>query len=101
MKLRANQAPRAANSLLPRHRTALRAIVHYLHTVERSHVAMDVIRPHVMGKQILGKFLRHALGQRRDQRALATLVTLQNLFHQVVYLVLALCLFLANKENLV
>ena len=64
-------------------------VVHYLYAVKSGNVAMDIVGAYVVREQILRQLLSHTLRQRGDKHTLLMLLTYENLFQQVVNLILA------------
>ena len=66
----------------------LAQVGHDFHPLQRLHITMYIVAPHVVVQQIFRQLLRHPLGQRRHQRPFPPLDTHLNLLHQVVNLVM-------------
>ena len=59
---------------------------HDFHTLDGVNVRMHVAHPNTHLLQIIGKILRHALGERRDQHAFALTFPQANLVQEIVHL---------------
>ena len=64
-------------------------VAHYLHPLQRVHVAVDVVAADTAIQQVLRQLLCHAFGQRGHKDTLVALDALLYLLHKVVHLIVA------------